>query len=89
MGQVMWCVHALSPHTTRHGTPAGHVMSTAHEFATLQSITQVPWSQVPFVHSAGQVSASIGGPSLGASRGGGGVGASPVAICAQWPALAG
>jgi hypothetical protein len=49
--QRMWCAHALSPQTTRHGRFAGHCTSERSQLPlALQSITQTPAaSHVPFV----------------------------------------
>jgi hypothetical protein len=71
---VMRWVHALSPHSTRHGTLAGQTTSAAAQLPlALQSITHTPaGSQVPLVqpirHSAGAdasvtASGGPGGPS--------------------------
>jgi hypothetical protein len=50
--QMMWCAHASSPQTTRHGMLGGHCTSPASQLpVALQSTTQTPAaSHVPFVH---------------------------------------
>lgn len=66
--QTMWCEHARSPHTTRHGTFGGHCTSDTSQLpVTLQSITQTPASShVPFVHPSlhSATSESVGEPSV-------------------------
>jgi hypothetical protein len=53
MSHVVDCVqltpaaHALLPHVTVHGMPAGHATAPAHELAVVQSIPHVPFEHVP------------------------------------------
>jgi hypothetical protein len=54
MSQLAACVQSIGPphdptpmHSTRHGTPVGHVTLLVHELTPEQSITQTPRSQTP------------------------------------------
>lgn len=52
--QNTWCMQEPSPQTTRHGRLTGQVTSIRQLFCALQSMTQTPFSHVPFVQPCWQ-----------------------------------
>jgi hypothetical protein len=82
--QSTWWPHDWSPHTTRHGTPAGQITSFGHVPVALQSSVHTPFAQVPLVHTARH--AVLSGPS-GPRSGGGST--APSLTASQRPATSG
>lgn len=58
--QSIVALHAVDPHSTRQGTPAGQVTLLVQLLVAVQSTTQVAPEQVPIVQAARQAATAAG-----------------------------